>query len=68
MKCDFQLANEELAAYDFVGSIELVKPMRSSWCTIVDEVLYNLERKEKYEGKKSMKILKYIGFYVVQWT
>ena len=50
MKCDFQLANEELAPYDFVGSIELVKPMRSSWCTIVDEVLYNLERKEKYEN------------------
>lgn len=43
-QCDFELANNALRDYDFVGSVELVQPMRSSWCTIVDEVLFELER------------------------
>lgn len=44
-KCDFQLAAEALEKYDFVSHIELVKPMRSSWCTIVDNTLFELEQR-----------------------
>jgi predicted ribonuclease YlaK len=38
-KCDFLLAKELLEDQSFVGSVELIKSMRSTWCSIIDELL-----------------------------
>jgi len=38
-KCDFTLAEELLIDQNFVGSVELIKSMRSPWCAIIDELL-----------------------------
>lgn len=38
-KCDFIQALEILEDQAFVGTVELVKSMRSPWCAIIDELL-----------------------------
>lgn len=43
-KCDFQRMTEAIEDYDFVQHVHLVKPMRSSWCTLIDNVLFELEK------------------------
>lgn len=38
-KCDFEIALELLEDQNFVGQVELIKSMRSPWCSIIDELL-----------------------------
>lgn len=38
-KCDFIYAKELLENQPFVGTVELIKSMRSPWCAIIDELL-----------------------------
>lgn len=38
-KCDFLYAAELLEGQDFFGQVELIKSMRSPWCSIIDELL-----------------------------